>query len=96
MIRIVLENVVLFLLPTALYLAWVIFRGDDVDPQTGRRRSMTEHLNEAPIVWLLLAGTALVAAALALFASQQESNIDKPYQPAIVRDGKIIRPGENK
>lgn len=93
MIRIVVENVALFLLPTIAYIAWVLVLGDTIDPGTGRRRSVLEHLNEAPIIWLLLAGAAVVAVAMALFAAKEETNIDKPYQPAIYKDGKIIQPG---
>lgn len=93
MIRIVLENVALFLLPTIAYVAWVLVLGDTVDPETGRRRTVVEHLNNAPIFWLLAAGTAAVAIAMALFAAREETNIEKPYEPAIYKDGKIIHPG---
>ncbi len=94
MIRIVLENVLLFFIPTAVYLAYVFFSTNVADENGGSRPTFFGALEDAPIVWLIAAGVALVGITMAIFGVRQEASIDVPYEPAIYKDGKIIQPGK--
>ena len=62
MIRVVIENILLFLLPTAMYVAYVLLT---------RRRptSAGTVINDAPLVWLFVPGALLVAATLVYYAT---------------------------
>jgi hypothetical protein len=89
MIRVVIENVLLFLLPTAMYIGYVLLT---------RRTAAPGHsvLNEAPLVWLFVAGALLVAATLAYYASiTPGGTIGKVYIPPHMKDGRI-EPGQLK
>jgi hypothetical protein len=59
MVRIAVEIVLLFLVPTAVYLAWAMLARPDA--------SAVSVFNEAPYVWLALAGAALVFGFLIYF-----------------------------
>lgn len=61
--RFVLENILLFLLPAAVYCAWRFLRPapDSKGPQ--------HILNEAPLVGLFVAGALLVAATRIYYAT---------------------------
>ena len=63
MIRLVLENILLFLLPTALYLAYVLLT------QRPAAGGGVRVLNEAPLAWLFVAGAAIVVATFVYFAT---------------------------
>jgi Family of unknown function (DUF6111) len=81
MIRIVVENVVLFFLPAALYVAYVMFaRG-----VTGKSA-----LDTAPVLWLLIAGTSLVVLFLVSFGSTTGGKPGQTYIPPSYQDGKIL------
>ena len=117
MIRIVLENVLLFLVPTALYLAYVFFAAEIANngpgdrPASGTpagprdvlsddkrllpRPTFRSAMEDAPVVWLIVAGIGLVGVTMAIFGARQENSIDKPYEPAVYKDGRIIQPGKN-
>jgi len=89
MIRVVIENILLFLLPTAVYVAYMMLtrRGDT---------SAGEVVNDAPLVWLFIAGALLVGATLIYYASITPGG--KPgqvYTPPRVKDGRI-EPGTLK
>ena len=88
MIRIVLENLLLILTPTLIYVAFVYLT---TDPQ-GKRQSK---LNEAPLLWLFLAGVALAISVLAIFGTSSGGKPGEAYQPPVFRDGKI-QPGAIK
>jgi Family of unknown function (DUF6111) len=88
MIRIVIENMLLFLLPTAMYVAYVLL--------TRRSTSAGTVMNEAPLVWLFVAGAVLVAGTLIYYASISEGGRpDQTYTPPRVKDGRI-EPGNLK
>ena len=53
MIRVVIENILLFLLPTAMYVGYVLLTRRTTGPAGAV-------LNEAPLVWLFTAGAVLV------------------------------------
>jgi hypothetical protein len=88
MIRIVIENILLFLLPTAIYVAYVLL--------TRRTTAAGTVINDAPLVWLFVAGALIVAATLVYYGTNTPGGSpDKHYTPPRVKDGRI-EPGELK
>ncbi len=81
MLRIVLVNLLLFLLPFLLYAIYAWFKRDGA---TG-----AAILDDAPIAWLLTAGAALVLGVIVYFISFEGGKPGQTYHPAVVRDGKI-------
>jgi hypothetical protein len=90
MIRVVIENLLLFLLPTLFYVAYVVLKRR-IDGTTGSKSP----LDDAPLVWLFAAGAGLVIVTLIYFASTSGGKPGQTYQPPVYRDGKIV-PGEIK
>lgn len=90
MIRIVIENILLFLLPTALYVIFVM-----VKQRGEKRRSAQEILDEAPLFWLVGAGAVLMIVGLAYFATYTDGKPGQGYEPPVYRDGKIV-PGRKE
>ncbi len=88
MIRIVLENVLLFLLPTAIYCAYHYVA-------QGEGRSASHTINEAPLVWLFVAGAAMVIATLVAFSQSNGGRPGQVYEPPVMKDGRI-EPGRIK
>lgn len=84
MIRVVIENIVLLLLPSVLYFSYIYLTKTST---TNRQQA----IDDAPFLWLFVAGSALCLAALAVFAnfSGAGSPGDR-YVPSIIRDGKIV------
>ena len=89
MMRIVIENILLFLLPTLVYLTYVFLkqRADG-----GSRQSL---FDDAPIVWLFLAGALLVMATLIMFGSTSGGRPGQAYEPPSMKNGQI-EPGRIK
>jgi len=88
MIRVVIENIVLFLLPTAIYVTYVLL--------TRKQGEKGGVLDDAPFFWLMLAGTALVFLVLVAFGSTSGGKPGQTYvPPSIGADGKI-EPAELK
>jgi Family of unknown function (DUF6111) len=86
MLRVILVNLGMFLLPFALYTAFqFLSRVDD------GRSSVVEGL---PLLPLTLAGTILVAATLAITATMSEKH-QGAYEPAVIINGKV-QPGRIK
>ena len=88
MIRVVIENILLFLLPTAMYFAYVLMT----------RRSVTAGAvaSDAPLVWLFIAGALLVGATLVYYASITPGGAPGAvYTPPRMKDGRI-EPGTLK
>lgn len=86
MIRIILENLLLILTPTLIYVAYVYLT---TDPNKSRQQS----LNEAPLLWLFLIGVALAVGVLFTFGSTSGGKPGQAYHPPVFRDGKIV-PGK--
>jgi len=86
MIRIVIENILLFLLPTLLYLIFVAATRDN---------NHKELLEGAPLAWLMVAGTVLVVTVLATYGSNTNGKPSEIYVPPSMKDGKI-EPGRFK
>lgn len=86
MIRIVIENVILFLLPTLVYVIYV------AATRTDTKKSL---FDGAPLVWLLFAGTALMLIVLAAYGDDTRGKPGQAYVPPSMKDGKI-EPGQIK
>lgn len=83
MIRIVLQNLLLFLLPTLIYLGYraLVARS----PGAIRRA-----IDEAPYGWLTLTGLAVVGVFVALFATTDGGRPGQVYIPPAMKDGKLV------
>jgi Family of unknown function (DUF6111) len=82
MIRIVIENILLFLLPTAMYVAYMLL--------TRKRTSAGTIINDAPLLWLFVAGAAIVAATLIYYGTiTPGGRPDQTYTPPRMKDGRI-------
>jgi hypothetical protein len=62
MIRVVIENILLFLLPTFIYLGYVLLT-------RGTHARGGNILDEAPLVWLFAAGALIVLATIVYYAT---------------------------
>jgi hypothetical protein len=85
MIRIVAENILLFLLPTIVYVAYIYLTRDE---KPGALRV----LDDAPLIWLFVAGAAVVIITLVSFGSVTGGKPGQTYTPPSFKDGKI-QPG---
>lgn len=89
MIRMVIENVLLFVMPTLVYLAYVyLVRKDDV-------AGKSDVLADAPLLALSASGAALVLAAMIVFGSTSGGTPSEGYEPPGMKDGKIV-PGHQQ
>lgn len=83
MIRVLIENLLLFLLPTALYVSFgLLVRRSDT--------SAVQVINRAPILTLAILGASLVAIVLSVFGNVGEGKPGQAYEPAVFKDGKVI------
>ena len=92
MIRTVIENILLFLLPTLLYVAWVLFQRskEETGEEAASVRSVTAGLlDDAPLLWLFAGGAFLVIVTLAAFGTSSGGKPGQHYQPPVLKDGKI-------
>ncbi|MGH1419304.1 MAG: DUF6111 family protein [Hyphomicrobiaceae bacterium] len=83
MIRIVIENLLLLLLPTLVYFAFIYLT---------RRKSKTgrEIVNDAPLMWLFAAGVLCAITAIAFFIDTKDGGPGGRYIPTIYKDGELI------
>ncbi len=88
MIRIIIENLLLFLAPTLIYLTYTYIRRQG----TGSTQPL---FDDAPILLLSSAGALLVVIVLIFFGTTSGNNTGKAYEPAIYKDG-VIQPGRIK
>lgn len=84
MIRIVIENIFFFLLPTMLYIIWVAFSEDEWS-------GLPIVLRRAPLVRLFFAGAVLMLGVLIAFSSRTSNSPDDVYVPASMVNGKLER-----
>jgi hypothetical protein len=82
MIRIVAENILLFLLPTIVYVAYVYMTREE---KPGAARV----LDDAPLIWLFIAGALLVLVTLVTFGSISGGKPGQVYTPPALKDGRI-------
>ena len=81
MIRIVIENFLLFLLPAVAYFGYTALRRD---PGAGG-----SVFDDAPVLWLLIAGCAVVILMLMLFANNTGGRPGEGYTPPALKNGHI-------
>lgn len=85
MIRVIIENILLFLLPTLFYVGYVLLTRDPA--------AKKDLLSGAPLVWLFAAGTLLVVIVLVAFGSTSGGRPGQHYEPPSLKDGHI-EPGK--
>ncbi len=90
MIRLIIENTLLFLLPTVIYVAYVLLKR-----RIEGGSANVNVLDDAPLIWLVAAGAALVIVTLIVFGSVSGGKPGQIYHPPVYRDGRI-EPGEIK
>ncbi|MCB1483902.1 MAG: hypothetical protein KDJ17_03320 [Hyphomicrobiaceae bacterium] len=83
MIRIVLENLFLFLLPTLAYLSYIAYQRNDWP-------GLWKVLAEAPLVQLFVTGAFLMIATLLAFSSASGHRPGEAYTPPSYQDGKLL------
>lgn len=88
MTRIVAEIILLFLLPTLLWVGYAYLTREE-------RPDGTYILKDAPLFYLIPAGAALVLVTLVVFGSREGGTPGKPYDPPVLKDGKI-EPGHTR
>jgi hypothetical protein len=88
MIRVAIEIVLLFLLPAAVYFGYVLLARPNASPAVV--------VNEAPLVWLSIAGAVLVGAMLVYYGLEAGGRgiPEEAHAPAGSKDGRV-RPGRN-
>ena len=86
MIRIVIQNLFLFLLPTLLYLMFMVVR------QRREDSSFLRIVQSAPFLPLSVIGLVFMIVGLAVFGSHDEAKPGQAYRPPVFKDGKV-RPG---
>lgn len=83
MLRVGLIDILLFLLPFAVYIVYMlVMRGESVE-------SVVEHI---PVLWLVGAGFALLTIAMVTLVSFSGSRPGETYHPAVLENG-VIKPG---
>jgi uncharacterized protein DUF6111 len=87
MIRVVIENIFFFMLPTLVYIMWVAFREDEW-------AGLPTVLSRLPLLRLFLAGAALMIGTLIVFSSRSHNNPQDVYVPPSVEGGKV-EPGRS-
>lgn len=93
MIRIVIENLLLFLLPTVAYVGWVLIaRPERVERTADGRVIASKLLDDAPLLWLAAAGALLLVVVLVTFGSTSGGRPGQQYVPPVYKDGQI-QPG---
>jgi hypothetical protein len=93
MIRTVVENLLLFLLPTFIYVGWALFQHAKSEGDEGTGSRMTAVFDDAPLLWLFASGAILVIVTLTAFGTYSGGKPWQQYQPSVLKDGKI-EPGQ--
>ena len=89
MIRIILQNIILLLLPTVLYFSYMYLRrGGNRQDKAG---NTTNVVDGAPLVLLFSIGAVLALGTMLYFVSFEQGQPGQNYTPPELRDGKIIR-----
>ena len=81
MLRVILWQILLFLLPFFGYALWLWLN---------KKAHVSEHWRNGPMGWLTLAGVALVVVGLIVFATDRQAPEGKEYRPAEMRDGVFV------
>jgi Family of unknown function (DUF6111) len=100
MIRIVLENLILFMTPTLIYLAYA-YLTRDAEPASGSGGGTVHSdrpaslLEGAPFIALFMLGAILVLTGMFAFGSTSGGKPGQHYSPAVIKDGRIV-PGHTE
>jgi hypothetical protein len=86
MLRAVLETLLLFLVPFAVYAGWLTLQR--------RYPLVAEHWSRTVLYWLVLAGLAFAVVGVLAFGSMRDHQRGD-YQPAVMKDGQLV-PGHFK
>jgi hypothetical protein len=89
MIRIVVENLLLFLLPTFVYVAWILMTREETSGPDSTTSSPSDIFLDAPLLWLFSTGAILVVVTLIAFGSTSGGKPGQHYEPSSVKDGRI-------
>lgn len=90
MTRIVIENLLLFLLPTVAYVGWLLIaRADTLERDAQGRIIKHKVLQDAPFLWLAAAGALLLVVILVAFGSSSGGKPGQAYTPPVYKDGRI-------
>lgn len=87
MLRLVIENIILFLLPSVAYFAYVYLRRSDTQGASGNNKDLWD---DAPLIWLMLAGAVLMLGVTLTFATFKGGDPGQKYVPPAVIDGKLV------
>jgi hypothetical protein len=86
MIRLIVENILLFLAPTLIYVAFTMLRRGDAKDNT-----FSAALNRAPLAVLFTIGFVLMISVLAYYGDKtQKGKPGQKYVPPQVVDGKLV------
>ena len=88
MIRVVIENIAIFLIPTLVYAAYVVLTMAPTTEEAGER-AFAKIVGEAPLLWLFTAGALLVILSLIAFQSTDGGRPGMKYEAPTMRDGRI-------
>ena len=81
MLRVILADIVLFLLPFLAYALWLWLNN---------KAHTSEHWRRGPMGWLALSGIAMVIVSFIVFASLKTAPEGEEYRPAHMRDGVFV------
>ncbi|MEO0730729.1 MAG: DUF6111 family protein [Pseudomonadota bacterium] len=85
MIRIIIENIILFLLPTVIYVGYTYLRR-----RSQPNLSASDILDDAPLFWLFAVGAALAIGSLAYFGSFDPGTPGQTYIPPSTENGRFV------
>ena len=77
-----IRSILLVLLPTLIYVAYIYMTREE-KPDAARV------LHDAPLIWLFVAGAALVIATLVIFGSISSGKPGQTHVPPVFKDGRI-------
>ncbi|OFW45503.1 MAG: hypothetical protein A3J29_21490 [Acidobacteria bacterium RIFCSPLOWO2_12_FULL_67_14b] len=89
MSRILLQYVLPLVLPTVVFVAWIVL----TEKRGASREKLIARLAEGPWFWLVVAGFALMAAGLGYLGLTEGASPGTTYQAPRYEDGRIV-PGE--
>ncbi len=90
----VVQGILLFLIPFALYFAW-LFLMRRVGPDNGEGQPAIAW-RDAPWLLLTVAGVIVLAVGLLWFAEQRAMQPGERYVPARLEDGRITDSGRSR
>ena len=90
MLRVLLTIVLPLLLPTAIYVGWIAFLSRSGLSRSGSRESL--RFGALPLVWLVLAGVALLALLLVTVSVHFGEPVSGHYVPPRYENGNVVPP----